>query len=207
MPSLLVINSSVSGAGSVSRALVEKVVAHLTAEAPGTVVELELGDDPVPHLTGETVAGVRAVPATAAEHAARSLSDKLIGQVRAADIIVVGAPMYNFGLPTGLKAWFDHVLRPGETFSYSEAGPKGLIEGKRVIVVVSRGGFYSDGPYKPFDFQEPYIRVLFGFIGLTDVTFIRAEALSVSAEAREQAISAAEREIAQLAHLEAVAAA
>ena len=107
--------------------------------------------------------------------------------------------MYNFSIPTTLRAWFDHVLRAGQTFSYSEAGPKGLLEGKRVIVVESRGGLYSEGPAQAIDFQEPYLRHLLGFIGLTDVTFVHAEKIGYGPDARDAAITAATAELRQLA--------
>src|SRR5262249_45895007 len=128
MNSVLVINSSAAREGSVSRTLVEETVARLLEGNPeAQVVRRDLGTSPVPHLTVDTLSGVRGQPATAAENAARKLSDELIAELRAADTIVIGAPMYNFSVPTSLRAWFDHVLRAGETFSYSEAGPKGLL--------------------------------------------------------------------------------
>jgi FMN-dependent NADH-azoreductase len=191
MNTILVIDSSVSGDASVSKTLVRETVAALTADRPARVIYRDLGREPVPHLTEGSVAGVRGQPASDAEHTARTLSDELIAELRAADTIVIGAPMYNFSIPTGLRAWLDHVLRAGETFSYSEAGPKGLLDGKRVIVVESRGGFYSEGPAQAFDFQEPYLRHLLGFIGLTDVAFVRAERIGYSPEARIEAIAAA----------------
>ena len=191
MSNILVIDSAVSGEASVSRALVREAVAALTEGTPARVVHRDLGRDPVPHLSEATLAGVRGEPATEAELATRALSDALIAELRAADVIVIGAPMYNFSVSTGLRAWFDHVLRAGETFRYSEAGPKGLLGGKRVIVVESRGGFYSEGPAQAVDFQEPYLRHLLGFIGLSDVTFVRAEKIGYGPEAREAAIAAA----------------
>jgi FMN-dependent NADH-azoreductase len=103
--------------------------------------------------------------------------------------------MYNFSIPTGLRAWFDYVLRAGETFSYSEAGPQGLLKGKRVIVIESRGGLYSEGPAKAIDFQEPYLRHLLGFMGLTDIDFIHAEKIGFGSDAREAALSAAKGKI------------
>jgi FMN-dependent NADH-azoreductase len=139
------------------------------------------------------VAGVRGVPATEAELAARILSDELIAELRRADTIVIGAPMYNFSIPTGLRAWFDYVLRPGETFKYTEAGPQGLLAGKRVIVIESRGGLYTEGPAQAIDFQEPYLRTLLGFIGLSDVTFIHAEKIGFGPEAREAALAGAKQ--------------
>ena len=199
MSNLLVINSSSGGAESVSRLLVEDLVSALVAQTPDTrVVRRDLGETPVPHLTTDSLAGVRGTPETDAHHAARALSDELIAELRAADTIVIGAPMYNFGLPTTLRAWFDHVLRAGETFSYSEAGPKGLLEGRRVIVVESRGGLYSEGPAQAIDFQEPYLRQLLRFIGLTDVTFVRAEKIGFGPDARNAAIEGARAQIADV---------
>jgi FMN-dependent NADH-azoreductase len=191
MNTILVIDSAVSGEASVSKTLVREAVAALTDAAPARVIYRDLGAAPVPHLTEANVAGVRGVPATETEQAARALSDELIAELRAADTIVIGAPMYNFSIPTGLRAWFDHVLRAGETFSYGEAGPKGLLGAKRVIVVESRGGFYSEGPAAAIDFQEPYLRHLLGFIGLSDVSFVRAEKIGYGPEARAAAIEAA----------------
>jgi len=200
MKSLLVINSSAAREGSVSRTLVEEAVARLLETNPfAEVVRRDLGADPVPHLTVDTLSGVRGTPATVAERHARALSDELIDELRAADTIVIGAPMYNFGVTTSLRAWFDHVLRAGETFSYSEAGPKGLLPGKRVIVIESRGGLYSEGPGQATDFQEPYLRHLLGFIGITDVTFVRAEKIGYGPEARSAAIAQAKAQIAALA--------
>ena len=156
----------------------------------------------MPHLTEANLAGVRGTPATDAELAARALSDELIAELRAADTIVIGAPMYNFSVATTLRAWFDHVLRAGETFRYTENGPEGLLGGKRVIVVESRGGLYSEGPAQAIDFQEPYLRHLLGFIGLTDVTFVRAEKIGYGPEARarrSQRATAALRQVAAAA--------
>jgi FMN-dependent NADH-azoreductase len=199
MKSLLVINSSAAREGLVSRTLVEDAVAHLVETNPfADVVRRDLGENPVPHLTTHTLNGVRGTPQTHAEHRARELSDQLIAELRDADTIVIGAPMYNFGVTTGLRSWFDYVLRAGETFSYSAAGPKGLLEGKRVIVVESRGGLYSEGPASAVDFQEPYLRHLLGFIGLTDVTFVRAEKIGYGPDARTASLKQAKLDIAAL---------
>ncbi len=200
MKSLLVINSSAAREESVSRVLVQETVERLLAGHPElTAKSRDLGRDPVPHLSVETLAGVRGTPASDAERKSRALSDELIAELRAADTIVIGAPMYNFGVPTALRAWFDYVLRAGETFSYSEAGPKGLLTGKRVIVIESRGGLYSEGPASAIDFQEPYLRHLLGFVGLTDVTFVRAEKIGYGPDARAAAMTQARREISRLA--------
>jgi FMN-dependent NADH-azoreductase len=200
MSTILVLNSSVSGDTSVSRILVEAAVSRLLEAEPGaTVVQRDLGAAPVPHLTSSNLAGVRGVPATDAELAARVLSDQLLAELRAADTIVIGAPMYNFSIPTGLRAWFDYVLRAGETFSYSAAGPRGLLGGKRVIVIVSRGGLYSEGPAQAIDFQEPYLRHLLGFMGLADVAFIHAEKIGFGPDAREAALIGAKTKISVVA--------
>ena len=200
MNSILVINSSAAREGSDSRTLVEETVARLLDTNPtAKVVRRDLGETPIPHLTVDTLAGVRGVPQTITEQHARALSDELIAELRAADTVVIGAPMYNFGVTTALRSWFDYVLRAGETFSYSEAGPKGLLPGKRVIVIESRGGLYSEGPASAIDFQEPYLRHLLGFVGITDVTFIHAEKLGFGPEARTAALANAKARIATLA--------
>ncbi len=178
MTNILVINTSANAKASISRILVEETIAKLHEVDPGaSVVARDLGQDPIPHLADANLAGVRGAPKTDIELATRRLSDELLTELRAADILVIGAPMYNFSISTPLRSWFDYILRAHETFSYSEAGPKGLLNGKRVIVLESRGGLYSEGPGQANDFQEPYLRLLLGFIGLTDVTYIHAEKL------------------------------
>ena len=136
--------------------------------------------------------------AATADHRSRvrgsPLSDELIGELKAADTVVIGAPMYNFSVPTTLRAWFDHVLRAGVTFKYVDGAVRGLLGGKRVIVIESRGGLYSEGPAQAIDFQEPYLRHLLGFIGITDVTFVHAEKIGYGPEARTAAIEGGEGE-------------
>lgn len=197
MSTVLVLNSSALGAASVSRQLIDATVARLRAQDPGLkLVERDLGASPVPHLTLDAATAIRGgEPANAAQQQARALSDELLEELKAAEIVVIGAPMYNFGIPSTLKAWFDYVLRAGIAFRYTEAGPEGLLTGKRAIIVESRGGFYSSGPAQPMDSQEPHLRTLLGFVGITDVTFIRAEKLAFGPEAREQSISAAQAEL------------
>lgn len=194
---VLVINSSADVANAVSRTLVDAAVERLKRGNPGLeVVWRDVGATPIPHLLPETITGVRGGSArTPDEAAARKLSDELIEELRAANIVLIGAPMYNFSIPTVLRAWFDHVLRAGETFRYTENGPLGLLNGKRVLVVESRGGFYSEGPASVADFQEPYLRHLLGFIGLRDVTFVRAERIGFGPDARKAAITAALTEL------------
>ena len=136
--------------------------------------------------------------ANEAQAAALALSDTLIGELKAADTIVIGAPMYNFGIPSTLKAWFDYVLRAGITFRYTETGPVGLLEGKRAIVIESRGGYYSDGAAKSLDSQEPHLETLLGFMGIKDLTFIRVEKLAFGPDARQQALDGARTQLRQL---------
>lgn len=197
MSTALVITSSVLGEDSVSSQLVAETVDRLCSHDPGLrIIARDLGRSPIPHLDFNSAAALRgAEPGNAAQAAARSLSDELIAELRAADTIVVGAPMYNFGMPSTLKAWFDYVLRAGITFRYSESGPEGLLRGKRALVIESRGGFYSEGPAQAMDSQEPHLRNLLGFMGITDVTFIRAEKLAFGPEARLQAIDIARQQI------------
>jgi FMN-dependent NADH-azoreductase len=201
MSHLLVINSSAAGAASVSKQLIDETVARLRAADPAlVVVERDLGANPVPHLTTDSTAAIRgAEPANEAQRAAKALSDSLVAELKAADTLLIGAPMYNFGIPSTLKSWFDHVLRAGVTFKYGENGPVGLLEGKRAIVVESRGGLYSSGPTQALDSQEPHLRTMLGFIGIKDVTFVRAEKLGYGPEAREQAINDAKAELARVA--------
>ena len=125
------------------------------------------------------------------EHGACALSDALVAELAAADILVIASPMYNFGMSSTLKAWFDHVLRAGLTFRYTAEGPEGLMTGKKAVVIESRAGCYSEGPGAALDGQEPHIRTLLGFIGITDVTFVRAEKLAFGPEAADAAIAEA----------------
>jgi FMN-dependent NADH-azoreductase len=201
MATVLVLNSSATGEASVSRLLVQEAVERLTDEDPDLrVVTRDLGANPVPHLTLDSATALRGgTPANDAQAAALALSGELISELKAADVVVIGAPMYNFGIPSTLKAWFDYVLRAGQTFRYTEAGPQGLVLGKRAIVVESRGGLYSQGPAQAMDSQEPHLRTLLGFIGITDVAFVRAEKLGFGPEARDEAVGAAQAELARLA--------
>ena len=180
MSKVLVLTSSVLGDASVSNQLTTHIVNQLRLKnGKSKVIARDLGSNPVPHLTQDSTIALRVPEAENEVQAnAQALSDELIAELKAADLLVIGAPMYNFGIPSTLKAWFDYVLRAGVTFSYSDAGPEGLLKGKRAIVVLTRGGLYSEGPAQLMDAQEPHLRTLLGFIGITDVTFIRAEKLA-----------------------------
>jgi len=188
-PVILVIKSSANGERSVSNLLLDEAAARLTASTPGArIIERDLDRDPVPHVRSETLAGIgRAAPATAGAEITRTLSDTLIAELKSASLVLIGAPMYNFGIPSTLKSWFDHVLRAGETFYYDAEGPHGLAGGRPVIVVETSSGVYSGGPMTAMDAQEPHLRSMLGFIGLDDVTFVRAEGLAFG----EAAVAAA----------------
>ena len=199
MTKVLIIDSAATGEASVSRKLTAEFSDHLRKVRPGVqIVRRDIGRAPIPHLTEETVGAIRGAPAeTEAAEAALALSDTLIHELREADLIVIGAPMYNFGMPSTLKAWFDHVLRARVTFQYTETGPEGLIKGKKAVVIETRAGFYSEGPAAAMDRQEPHIRTLLGFMGITEVNFVRVEKLAFGAD---EAIAAA------VAQLDAIAA-
>lgn len=192
MYNILVLTSAVTGAQSVSDALVEAAVAELRLLHPDAqVVRRDLSRDPVPHLTAANLAGVRGEPSTPEEIAARRLSDTLVAELKAADFVVIGSPMYNFSIPSTLRSWFDFVLRAGVTFTYADGAPRGLVGRKPVLVLESRGGVYSEGPGAAADFQEPYLRHLLGFLGLDDVRVVRAEGVALGPDSREQAVRAA----------------
>jgi len=135
---------------------------------------------------------------SAEQKALVNISETLIAEVNAADTIVIGAPMYNFSITSTLKAWIDHVARAGVTFKYTETGPVGLIQGKKVYVFTSRGGVYSEGPAKAMDFHETYLRAVLGFIGMSDVTFIHSEGLGMGEAAVAKAIAQTRESIGNL---------
>jgi FMN-dependent NADH-azoreductase len=197
---LLQIDSSALGANSVSRQLTGKIAAQWAATHPGTSVEhLDLAVDTPSHLSSESL-GFRLPPdaegATEAQRRENAVSERLVSQFLAADVVVIGAPMYNFSIPSQLKSWIDRVAQAGRTFRYTEKGPEGLAGGKTVIVASSRGGVYSSNPaLAGLDHQESYLRTVFGFFGVTDIRFVRAEGIAMGDAARQQALSAAELEI------------
>ena len=189
---ILVVNSSANGDASVSSQLASRFVDSVREANPGAeVVIRDVGTSPLPHLTADTVAAIKGEPATPAELEARVLSDALIAELQQADIVLIASPMYNFGISSTLKAWFDHVLRAGVTFRYTENGPEGLLKGKKTVVILSRGGLYSEGPAVAMDGHEPHLRTMLGFAGLDDVTWIRAEKLAYGPDVAGAAIEAA----------------
>lgn len=199
---LLHVDSSIFGDQSASRQLTATIIASLTKADPSAdVVYHDLAAEPVGHLTGAEFSVFRgAEPQDAATKQEAARNAGMLDVFLAADVIVIGAPMYNFSLPTQLKAWLDRLVVAGKTFRYTATGADGLVKGKRVIVASSRGGFYSEGhPAAFLDHQESYLKGVFGFIGITDIAFVRAEGLGISAESRKASMDAATAEIAKLA--------
>lgn len=192
MTNVLIIDSAATGEESVTRRLTGELEAVLRGRGPVRIVRRDVGTHTIPHLTAETTPAIRgAEPATDTARDALALSDEMIAELKAADLVVIGAPMYNFGIASTLKAWFDHVLRAGITFRYSEAGPEGLLKGKKTIVIESRAGLYSSGPAAAMDSQEPHLRTLLGFMGLDDSTFVRVEKLAFGPEQAAASIAEA----------------
>jgi FMN-dependent NADH-azoreductase len=192
MSNILIVTSSAQSERSVSSRLARDFEDQLRAAHPGaTIIRRDVGAEPIPHLTAATIDAIIATPETASAKAARALSDALIAELDAADLIVIASPMYNFGMSSTLKAWFDHVLRRGVTFRYTENGPEGLLKGKKTVVIQSRAGLYSEGDAAAMDGQEPHLRTLLGFMGLDDVRWVRAESLAYGPEAADSSIGAA----------------
>ncbi|MES2978735.1 MAG: NAD(P)H-dependent oxidoreductase [Pseudomonadota bacterium] len=196
---LLHIDSSILGEQSVSRALTQRIAAQWRATHPGTVVDyLDLAKDAPSHLSAESL-GFRLPPSgdlSDIQRRENALSEALVTQFLAADVIVIGAPLYNFAIPTQLKAWIDRVAQAGRTFKYTEKGPVGLAGGKTVIVASTRGGAYSTSEAgRAMEHQESYLQTVFGFLGITDVRFVRAEGLAMGEAKRAEALAAAELDI------------
>ncbi|WP_417684494.1 FMN-dependent NADH-azoreductase [Pseudidiomarina gelatinasegens] len=172
---------------SVSRKLSRDIVTHLSQSSGVKVTHRDLVTNAVPHLDADTLLDNE-----------NTLSAELIAEIQAADVLVIGAPMYNFTIPTQLKAWLDRVLKAGVTFKYTEQGPVGLLTGKTAYIASGRGGIYSQGDAAALDHQESYLRNALAFIGITDVHVVRAEGLNMGDEPRQKGLSEAEEAIAQL---------
>lgn len=182
MKNILFLQSSILGDNSQTNRVANALRAELAQRRPEDLhVVRDLALTPLPHLQ--------------AEHLGQPPQEgaQALAELKACDVLVVCAPMYNFGIPSSLKAWLDHVLKAGETFRYTESGPQGLLSGKRALLVVGTGGVYSEGAYKPYDFVEPYLRAALGFIGITEVFVVRAEGSAVTAEAGRLSAQAAEQ--------------
>ena len=192
---ILQINSSARSNGSESTRLADNIVAKLSAANPGaTIVRRDLAANPHPVIDEPTLQALF-TPADqrTAEQAARvALDDALIAQVQAADVVVIGSPMYNFGITVQLKSWFDAIARAGVTFNYTATGPVGLLTGKKVYVALARGGMHRNGPS---DTQQPHVKMFLNFLGMTDVQFVYAEGMGMGPDAVAKAQAQAEAEI------------
>jgi FMN-dependent NADH-azoreductase len=201
MTTLLQINASINhDSGGLSSHLANQFVAAFQARHPeaNIVVRNVAAADSVPHLNAERFGAFITQPEnrSTAQHAVVAYSDSLIEELRRADVIVLGLPMYNFGVPSQLKAYFDHVARAGVTFKYTEKGPVGLLTGKKVYVFAARGGLYAG---TPLDTQTSYVRDFLRFLGISDVEFVYAEGLAISAQSKQAGLAKAAAEIARLA--------
>ena len=190
MKTLLTIKSSIYGETGQSSKLVDAYAAEFRRQQPGArVVARDLAAAPPPHLTAERFAAFAAPAASrdAGQHAVVDYSDALIGELREADVIAFGVPMYNFSVPSTLRAYFDHVGRAGVTFRYSDSGPEGLLTGKRAVAFMTRGGHYEG----ELDTQAPYLRQFLGFIGITDLELVIADRLAFGETIRAASLAAA----------------
>ena len=200
---LLHIDSSILSANSVSRQLTKDTVAQWVSNHPDTTVDyLDLAVDTPSHLSADSL-GFRA-PAgadqTDVQKRENAISEALVTQFLAADVIVVGAPLYNFSIPSQLKSWIDRIAQVGRTFTYTETGPKGLAGGKTVIVASTRGGVYSTNDWgRAAEHQESYLQTVFGFLGITDVRFVRAEGVAMGDAKKAEALGEAANSIVKLA--------
>ena len=190
-------SSRLAGQFVAALAHAEQQVGHVNVDEPAVVVR-DLGRHPIEHLTAErfTALSTPAAQRTPEQKRIAAESDALIAELRAADVLVIGLPMYNFGVPSTLKAYFDHIARAGETFRYTETGPVGLLTGKKAYVVATRGGRHAGTPR---DLQSAYVRQFLGFIGIVGVEFVYAEGLALGAESRAAALDEAGARIEQLA--------
>ncbi|MFC5301437.1 FMN-dependent NADH-azoreductase [Azospira restricta] len=203
MSTLLQLNTSLFSSHGQSSQLAERFVAGWRAKNPGgEVIARDLAGAPVPHLDAPRFLAFLAKPEerTAEQQAVVDFSDALIAELRAADAIVLGLPMYNLGIPSTLKAYFDHIARAGVTFRYTANGPEGLVTGKKVYVFATRGGRYAG---TPLDSQTDYVKNFLGFIGISDVEFVYAEGLNMGDDSKSAALAAAHREIEELEALAA----
>lgn len=205
MQTLLKIQTSLFAQTGQSTKLADQLVDRwLAANSGGRVITRDLSSSPIPHLTAERFQAFLAKPEerSAEQREVVEFSDRLIQELREADVVVLTAPMYNFSVPSTLRAYFDHVARSGVTFRYTANGPEGLIKGKKTYVVVTRGGFYESAS----DTQTAYLRQFLSFIGLSDLEFVYAEGLALGAESVEKNLTTAERTIARLVPSQTLAA-
>jgi FMN-dependent NADH-azoreductase len=194
MSNILLITSSPRGDASYSSRIARTLAEKLASRGVGsTITARDLTAQPPPHID-DTFAAARNTPPerlTPPQKTVLDLSDSLVAELSGADTIIIAAAMINFGIPSNLKAYIDHVLRPGITFKYTDKGPEGLLRGKKVYLVLARGGVYSQGFMQSLNFQDPYLKAVLGFIGLADVEVIAAEGVAFGPEAAEKSVNAA----------------
>lgn len=193
----LLVTSSPRGADSLSTRFATEIAEGIQARSGGPLTVRDLAADPPPHITPSYIQGRITSPEdrTSEQVEAVRVAQQWVDELKVADVIVLGSGMMNFGPPSQLKAWFDHVTWPGVTFSYGDAGPKGLLAGKKVYLVTATGGVFSEGAWARFDFQTNYLLHLLGFIGLTDVDVVRVEGTVLGPDAVKAAIANAETAI------------
>lgn len=199
MSRVLIIESSARQQHSVSRQLTQTFISQWKTAHPNDQITVrDLAVNPVPHLDINLLGGWMKPTEQRSDIEQISLerSNQLTDELLAADVLVMAAPMYNFAIPSTLKAWLDHVLRAGVTFKYTETGPQGLLSGKRAYVLTARGGIYAGSPA---DHQEPYLRQVMGFIGIHDVTFIHAEGMNLGGDFQEKGLNQANARLAEVA--------
>lgn len=190
MTQILHLKSSSNVQGSTTRQVGPVVMESLKARHPGAkIIERDLVAGAIPHISPQFLGAMFAGNGNGLE-----LSDQMITELLGSDILVIESPMYNFSIPSALKAWIDHVVRAGKTFQYGANGPEGLAKGKKAILVLGSGGVYSDGAAKAMDFQEPYLRTILGFIGITDIETIRIEGVAFGPEQASAALEKAKRQ-------------
>jgi len=195
---ILQVNSSIYSSEGQSSQLADRFVASLLEANPDAqLVVRDLGRNPIPHLDAERFAALVQEPGarTRAQQTVVDQSDVLVGELRRADVLVLGLPMYNFGVPSQLKSWFDHIARAGVTFEYAAQGPVGLLTGHKAYVLAARGGQYAG---TPTDMQTAYVRHFLAFLGITDVAFVYAEGLAIGPDARAQSLAGAHHQIEDL---------
>src|SRR5574344_1412120 len=199
---LLHIDAAITGENSVSRALTAQIVAAWKTAHPHTEVEyLDLVANAPAHFTMDAMCPRTGQTdgLTAAQVAENAVSEQLVRQFLSADVVVIGAPFYNFGIPSQLKAWIDRIAQPGRTFHYTAHGPEGLARGTKVIIASSRGGVYSTSPQgQALEHQESYLHTVLGFFGMTDIQSIRADGVALGQESKDQAMAQAAQAIEQL---------
>jgi FMN-dependent NADH-azoreductase len=201
MEQILIVEVSPRGPESASRKVARRLEERLKAEYPSAeIIHRDLVSDSVPHLDSVTLHAISTKDAAEAQRlkASASLSDKLTDELLSSDLLVIATPTWNFGIPSSLKAWIDLVVRPGKTFKYTDSGVLGLAKGKKAILVLASGGVLTEGPWKSWDFVEPYLRKILSFVGIDSVQTVRAEGMNIPPLA-DSAVPKAEKAVETLA--------